>query len=208
MLDIFLNSELTFTLDMLAAVSFAVSGALVASRKGLDVLGFMWLAVITGIGGGTVRDLVLGVPVFWVVDPAHVVACLLTATIMFFIAPHVESRRRLVLWFDAVGLAFVTVVGTAKGLDNDTGPLIAIVMGVISASVGGIIRDVVGGERSIIMRKEIYVSASVAGATTYVALEAIPLQNAYIVFIAFTVTLIIRGLAMTLNWSLPRHGNR
>lgn len=68
---------------MLAAVSFAVSGALVASRKGLDILGFMWLAVITGIGGGTVRDLVLGVPVFWIVDPPHIIACLITATLIF-----------------------------------------------------------------------------------------------------------------------------
>jgi uncharacterized membrane protein YeiH len=92
--------------DVLAAVVFAVSGALVASRKGMDVVGFMWLAVVTGIGGGTVRDLILDVPVFWVQNPIHVSACLLTAVPMHFVAPLVESRYRTLLWFDAFGLGW------------------------------------------------------------------------------------------------------
>src|SRR6187397_1077630 len=91
--------------DILAAVLFAASGALVASRKGLDVMGFMWLAVITGVGGGTVRDLVLGLPVFWVQNPIYVSACLVTAVVMHFLAPLVESRHRTLLWLDAFGLA-------------------------------------------------------------------------------------------------------
>ena len=100
--------------DILAAVVFAVSGSLVASRKGMDVMGFMWLAVITGVGGGTVRDLILDVPVFWVQNPLHVSACLVTAVAMHFVAPLVESRYRTLLWFDAFGLALVTVAGTVK----------------------------------------------------------------------------------------------
>lgn len=192
---------------MLAAVSFAVSGALVASRKGLDILGFMWLAVITGIGGGTVRDLVLGVPVFWIVDPPHIIACLITATLIFFVAPAITSRLRQVLWFDAVGLALVTVVGTVKGLEADTGPLIAVVMGVTTASVGGIIRDVVGGEQSIIMRREIYVTAAVAGGVTYISLAALGLGGVLAAITSFLVTFIIRGLAITYNWSLPTRNN-
>jgi hypothetical protein len=106
--------------DILAAVVFAVSGALVASRKGLDVMGFMWFAVITGVGGGTVRDLILNVPVFWVQNPTHVSACLVTAVVMHFVAPRVESRFRTLLWFDAFGLALVTVAGTVKA--SDVGP--------------------------------------------------------------------------------------
>src|SRR5574339_831103 len=86
--------------DILAAVVFAVSGALVASRKGMDVMGFMWLAVITGVGGGTVRDLILNVPVFWVQNPIYVSACLATAVVMHFVAPLVESRSRTLLWLD------------------------------------------------------------------------------------------------------------
>ena len=97
--------------DILAAVVFAVSGTLVASRKGMDVMGFMWFAVITGVGGGTVRDVILNVPVFWVQNPAHVSACLVTAVVMHFVAPLVESRYKTHLWFDAFGLALVTIAG-------------------------------------------------------------------------------------------------
>ena len=119
--------------DILAAVVFAVSGALVASRKSMDAMGFMWLAVITGVGGGTVRDLILNVPVFWVQNPAHVSACLVTAVVMHFIAPLVESRYRTLLWFDAFGLALVTVAGTVKALDVGAPSLVAIAMGAVTA---------------------------------------------------------------------------
>ena len=122
--------------DILAAVVFAVSGALVASRKSMDAMGFMWLAVITGVGGGTVRDLILNVPVFWVQNPAHVSACLVTAVVMHFIAPLVESRYRTLLWFDAFGLALVTVAGTVKALDVGAPALVAIAMGAVTGSVG------------------------------------------------------------------------
>ncbi len=203
MLGIVENSQLTFVTDMLAAVAFAVSGSLVASRKGLDILGFMWLAILTGVGGGTVRDLVLDVPVFWVIEPAHVIACLFTATVMFFVAPIVESRYRLVLWFDALGLALVTVAGTVKGLDHGAGPLIAVVMGVVTASVGGIVRDIVGNEQSVILRREIYVTAAVLGASTYVVLSTLVLERTEAAISAFLLTFAVRGLAIIFNWSLP-----
>src|SRR5690349_11383258 len=103
--------------DILAAVVFAVSGALVASRKGMDVMGFMWFAVITGVGGGTVRDLILDVPVFWVQNPSYVSACLITAVVTHFAAPRVESRFKTLQWFDAFGLALVSVAGAVKASD-------------------------------------------------------------------------------------------
>src|SRR6188474_2283610 len=118
--------------DVLAAVVFAVSGALVASRKGLDLMGFMWLAVVTGVGGGTVRDLILNVPVFWVQNPVHVSACLVTAVVMHFVAPLVESRYRTLLWFDAFGLALVTVAPTVNASDVGATALVAIVMGAVT----------------------------------------------------------------------------
>lgn len=193
--------------DMLAAATFAVTGALVASRKGLDVLGFMWLAVITGVGGGTLRDMALDAPVFWVVNPNHISVCLITAVAVYFAAPHIESRRTVVLWFDALGLAFVTMAGTAKALDYGTGPLVAIVMGVVTGSVGGIIRDLVGQEPSIVLRREIYVTASATGALTYigVAALALPWLNASIA--GFIVTFTIRGLAIAFNWTMPGYRN-
>src|SRR3954469_9189956 len=103
--------------DILAAIVFAVSGSLVASRKNMDIMGFMWLAVITGVGGGTVRDLILNVPVFWVQNPVDVSACLATAVVMHFVAPLVASRHKTLLWFDAFGLALVSTAGTVKSLD-------------------------------------------------------------------------------------------
>ena len=189
--------------DVLAAVVFAASGSLVAWRKGLDVMGFMWLAVITGVGGGTVRDLVLNVPVFWVQNPVHVTACLLTAVGMHFVSPLVESRHKMLLWFDAFGLALVTVAGTAKALDLGASALVAIVMGVVTGSVGGIIRDTLGHVPSVILRHEIYVTASVLGACAYTALNALGLERLVAMSAGFVVTFAVRGLAIRYGWSLP-----
>jgi uncharacterized membrane protein YeiH len=189
--------------DVVAAVVFAVSGALVASRKGMDVMGFMWLAVITGVGGGTVRDLILNVPVFWVQNPVHVSACLLTAVVMHFVAPPVESRYKTLLWFDAFGLALVTVAGTVKALDVGAPALVAIVMGVVTGSVGGIIRDTLGHIPSVILRHEIYVTASVLGACAYIALNALGSSRLVAMIAGFLVTFAVRGSAIKYGWSLP-----
>jgi uncharacterized membrane protein YeiH len=189
--------------DVLAAVVFAVSGALVGSRKGMDVIGFMWLAVVTGVGGGTVRDLILNVPVFWVQNPVHVSACLLTAVVMHFVAPLVESRYKTLLWFDAFGLALVTVAGTVKALDTGASPLVAIVMGVMTGSVGGIIRDTLGHVPSVILRHEIYVTASVLGSCAYTALNALGSGRPAAMIAGFLVTFVVRGMAITYGWSLP-----
>ena len=189
--------------DVLAAIVFAVSGALVASRKGMDIVGFMWLAVVTGVGGGTIRDLILGVPVFWVQNPVHVSACLVTAVIMHFIAPLVESRYSMLLWFDAFGLALVTIAGTVKALDVGAPALVAIAMGVVTGSVGGIIRDTLGHVPSILLKHEIYVTASVLGACAYVALNAFELHRLSAMIVGFVMTFGVRGLAIKLGWSLP-----
>lgn len=195
--------RLIHVFDILAAVVFAASGALVASRKGLDVLGFMWLAVVTGVGGGTVRDLLLDLPVFWVENPSYVVACLATATIMHFVAPMVESRRRTLLWFDAFGLALVTVAGTGKALDVGASAVVAIVMGVVTGSVGGILRDTLGHEPSVILRREIYVTVAVLGASTFVLLDAYGAGRTFAMVAAFALTFCVRGLAIVFGWSLP-----
>ena len=195
--------RLVYVVDILPAVVFAVSGALVASRKGMDVMGFMWLAVITGVGGGTVRDLILGVPVFWVQNPVHVAACLATAVVMHFVAPLVESRYRTLLWFDAFGLALVTMAGTAKALDVGATALVAIAMGAVTATVGGMIRDTLGHVPSILLRREVYVTASVLGACAYVACSWVGLDRWAAMLAGFLITFIVRGLAIKLGWSLP-----
>jgi uncharacterized membrane protein YeiH len=195
-------------LDLAAVGVFAITGALVASRKEMDVVGFLWLGVVTGIGGGTVRDLLLGLPVFWVREQTFVVTSVMVSVVVYFTAHLLQSRYRLLLWLDAIGLAMVTVVGTAKGLDAGAGPVNAIVMGVITAALGGIIRDILGHEPSIILRKEIYVTASLAGAIIYVAALGAGIGGLLGAALAFSVALVIRGLAIVHGWSLPTYRGR
>jgi uncharacterized membrane protein YeiH len=189
--------------DVLAAIVFAVSGALVASRQGLDVMAFMWFAVITGVGGGTVRDLILNVPVFWVQNPVYVGACLVTAVVMHFVAPLVESRYKALLWFDAFGLALVTVAGTVKASDVGAPALVAIAMGAVTGVVGGIIRDTLGHVPSVLLGREIYVTASVAGACAYIGLNSLAAGRVTAMSAGFLVTFTMRGLAIRYGWSWP-----
>ncbi len=189
--------------DILAVVVFAVSGALVASRKRMDVIGFMWLAVATGIGGGTLRDLILDVPVFWVHSPVYVSACLITAVVVHFAAPLVESRYRTLLWFDAFGLALFTVAGTVKALDVGAPPLVAVAMGAVTGTVGGMIRDTLGHVPSVLLRHEIYVTASVLGACAYAGLSGLGAGRFPAMLIGFLVTFVVRGLAIRYGWSVP-----
>ena len=199
-------ARLLYLFDIFAAVVFAVSGALVASRKRLDVMGFMWLAVVTGVGGGTIRDLILNVPVFWVLNPLYVSTCLVTAIVMHFVAPLVESRYATLLWFDAFGLALVTVAGTVKAVDVGTPALVAIAMGAVTGCVGGIIRDTLGQVPSVLLRHEIYVTASVLGACTYVGLNAVGASRPAAMITGFFITFIVRSLAIAFGWSLPVFG--
>lgn len=200
--------QLILVLDWFGICVFAVTGALVASRKQMDIVGFMWLGVVTGVGGGTVRDLLLGVPVFWVQEPAPLIACLVASIAGFFTAHLVAFRYRLMLWLDAVGLALVTVAGTAKGLDAGAGPIVAIVMGVLTATLGGILRDTLGQEPSIILKREVYVTAALAGATIYVLAIGVGAVRPAAALAGGLVVFAIRGLAIVLGWSLPRYRPR
>jgi uncharacterized membrane protein YeiH len=166
-------------------------------------MAFMWFAVITGVGGGTVRDVVLNLPVFWVQNPAHVSACLITAVVMHFVAPRVESRFRTLLWFDAFGLALVTIAGTVKAADAGAPALVAIAMGAVTGCVGGIIRDTLGHVPSVLLGQEIYVTASVLGACTYVGLDTLGMGRLAAMIAGFLVTFVVRSLAFTFGWSLP-----
>lgn len=201
-------STLLTIVDLSSSIVFAVTGALVASRKQMDVVGFMWLGVVTGIGGGTLRDVLLDVPVFWVRDATPLIACLIASIAVYFSAHLLDSRYRLLLWLDAMGIALVTVAGTAKGLDAGAGPVVAVVMGVLTAAAGGIIRDILGQEPSIILRREIYVTASVLGAIVYVALVGVGADRTSAAVAGAAAAFAIRGLAIARGWSLPTYRSR
>ena len=191
-------------LDWFGTAVFAVTGALVASRKRMDIVGFMLLGAATGIGGGSLRDAMLGVlPVFWVKQPLYLAICIVVAGATFFLAHIPESRFRVLLWLDAVGLAVFCAVGTEKALAAGAGGFIAVAMGVATATFGGVIRDILGGESPLILRKEIYATAALAGAAAYVALAAVGAAHEPAAVAAFVVCFAIRALALTYGWSLP-----
>lgn len=190
-------------LDLMAAGVFAVTGALVASRKEMDLLGFLWLGVITGVGGGTLRDLLLGLPVFWVENPAPVAVCLVVSGLAHFATPWVGQRYRLVLYLDGLGMALVTIAGTAKALDVGAGPLVALVMGVITASFGGILRDLLGQEPSIVLRKDVYVTASAVGAGAFLVAELRGFGREAAMAVGVALAVALRFAAVRGNWSLP-----
>jgi uncharacterized membrane protein YeiH len=197
------------TLDLFGVAVFAVTGALVASRKQMDIFGFALLATVTGLGGGSVRDLVLGgAPVFWVREPLYVGICIAVSAVVFFTAHIPESRYRLLMWLDAVGLAFFCVVGAGKGLEAGAGPFIAVVMAVITASFGGIIRDVIGGEIPFLLRKEIYVTAALAGAIVFVGGRALGVPDTIGAVAGFAVCFAIRGLGLRYGLALPAYRAR
>lgn len=153
-------------LDWLGIIAFAITGALVASRNQMDVVGFILLGTVTGIGGGTIRDLLMGIyPILWVEHPIYLVVCVLVSLIVFFSAHLAHSRIRLILWADAIGLALFSAVGAERAISGGASAIVAITMGIITACFGGIIRDVVSQERSIIFSREIYVTAAMAAAS-------------------------------------------
>jgi uncharacterized membrane protein YeiH len=199
-------AALTGFLDLLGVGVFAVTGALVASRKQMDIVGFAFLAVVTGVGGGTVRDLVLGqTPVFWVREPLYLVVCVGCA-IAVFVAAHIPRSRLIwLIWLDAVGMALFAVLGAEKALAH--GPVVAATMGVVTAVMGGMIRDILGGESPVILRQEIYATAALIGALAYLlALLVVPRDAALGIGVAAGFAL--RGLALRKGWSLPVYRSR
>jgi uncharacterized membrane protein YeiH len=196
-------------LDWSGVIVFAISGALTASRKQMDIVGFVLLGTVTGIGGGTVRDVLLGAnPVFWVNAPTYLVACVAVSGVVFFTAHIPQSRYQLLLWFDALGLGLFAVVGAEKALLMGTGPTVAIAMGVITATFGGILRDILGAESPVVLSREIYVTAALAGAASFVAFTAAGLYREVAVVVALLVGFGLRGAAIRRGWSLPRYKPR
>ncbi|MGO1120266.1 trimeric intracellular cation channel family protein [Rhodovibrionaceae bacterium A322] len=201
--------ELLRYLDLLGVAVFALSGALAAGRARLDVFGFAVVATITGVGGGTLRDLVLGsTPVFWVTDPAFIWICLVASVLAYFAMPKVASRYTLLLWMDAGGLALFAVGGAEKALLLGVSPLIAVMMGVMTAVFGGVIRDILCGEVPLVLRREIYATVAFVGAALFVGLEMSQLAPGFSALIAMACAFVLRILAIQLGWSLPPFDDR
>ncbi|MDE8651389.1 trimeric intracellular cation channel family protein [Novosphingobium album (ex Liu et al. 2023)] len=191
-------------LDIAGIAIFALSGAIAAAREKQTFVTLAFFALITGVGGGTVRDLLIGVPVFWVHDPLVAPICLATALVVWFAPGHWWSAR-LLDWADAAGLAAYAVLGTIKALHVGLPPIPAVLMGVITGCVGGIIRDVLAGRPSILMRPELYVTAAALAATLAAAgwLGGLPLPVTWTV--AVSAGFALRGAAIHWSLALPAY---
>jgi len=196
-------------LDWCGVIVFTISGALTASRKQMDIVGFVLLGTVTGVGGGTLRDILLGAnPVFWINTPAYLVACVAVSGVVFFTAHIPQSRYQFLLWFDALGLGIFAVVGAEKALLMGTDPAVAVAMGIITATFGGILRDLLGAESPVVLSREIYVTAALAGAVCFVAVSAVGLPREIAVIVGLLIGFGLRGAALHCGWSLPRYKSR
>lgn len=191
-------------LDLFGIAVFAASGALAAARRQQTLVTFSFFALVTGVGGGTVRDLLIGAPVFWVHDWRVPAVCLATAGLIWVTPAHFWKGRALD-WFDAVGMAVYAVFGAAKSLSFGVPLLPAMMMGVITACVGGIIRDVLAGEPSILLRPELYVTAAALAAALFVILAGLGVPLIAAALIGAVSGFGLRALAITRGLAIPSY---
>jgi len=192
-----------YWLDLFGIAVFACSGALAAGQRRMDLFGVVVLAFVTAVGGGTLRDLVLGHPVFWVHDPVYVWVAL-GAGVLTFVAAHARRIEPGILAIaDALGLAVFTVVGTRIGLDQVGPGVIAAMTGVMSAVVGGILRDILVNRVPLVLRREIYASAALLGAIALQLLDALDIGTSLSAVVAGALTLALRLAALRWHLHLP-----
>lgn len=193
-----------YIMDLFGTATFAITGALAAGRKRMDVFGVVVLGCVTAIGGGTLRDVILGNhPVFWISDNVYPLVATVAATGTFVLVRYWKVPIRTLVYADAAGLAIFTIIGFQRGFEVTGSYSIAVIMGVTTGVVGGMIRDVLAGEIPLILRKEIYASASLSGAILFALMHYFQLPGAWSVMIAVLAILTIRLAALRWNLSLP-----
>jgi len=197
-----------YYLDLFGVAIFATTGALVASRRQMDIIGFALLATLTGVGGGTLRDLILDRPVFWIVDQTYLVTCLTIAIVGFFASHLIQRRYIALLWLDAVGLAAYGVLGAHIAHTNGAGFFVASALGVMTSTFGGMIRDVVCDENVLILQDEIYATAALAAAGGYMALVYLGMPFFFAAILGTTIGFIVRAGAIQFGWKIARYKPR
>ena len=200
--NLIVASPLLIGLDYAGVAVFAATGALAAARKQHDLVTFAFFAAATGIGGGTLRDLLIGAPVFWVRDPGYVAVCIVAACAIWVMGAR-AWRLSALLWLDAIGLAAYGVIGAAKAASYGVPPLVCIVMGGLTACFGGVVRDILAGEPSVLLRREITVSAALLAATVFVVLKWAAFPDLISATAGFTAGFALRAGALTWGWQLP-----
>lgn len=191
-------------LDMAGVFVFAASGALTAATKKMDIFGFIVIALITAVGGGTLRDVVLDVPVFWLSQPIYVWITLSAAILTFLFTQAFHRGQIMFLWFDAIGLAVFCVLGAAKTYAITNDPFIAMMMGVVSAVVGGMFRDIICNDIPLIFHSEVYATAAFTGAMTFTIFITMGYSQSLAMLVGFLAAFGLRSAGILWGWALPK----
>jgi len=196
--------NLLYIFDLIGTAAFAISGALAGVHRRMDLLGILVLGIVTAIGGGTLRDILLGdTPPFCLKDENYLYVSIIASLITFFAHSLFNRYRNALLYFDAVGLGTFVVIGTGKAMAFHTGFIGAIAMGMMTATAGGMVRDVLSGEIPLILQKEIYASACLAGAILFYMLTKFNIQHTTVLLLSALTVISLRLLAIKHNWALP-----
>jgi uncharacterized membrane protein YeiH len=198
-----MNLTLLAALDLGAVFVFAVSGAILAGRSGLDLFGMFVCAFVTGVGGGTIRDVLLDRPVFWLADGRYLLAAMAATAIVWWFGARIERLDKPLRWADALGIALATPLGVAAARSVGAEIPIQIAMGVVTASFGGMVRDVLCGAPPMILHREVYATAALGGAAVNVAVYALQAGPLAAAAACAAATFAIRAGAIAYGWSAP-----
>ncbi len=198
-------NEILSLFDLIGTFVFAISGALAASTKKLDLFGATFIAFVTALGGGTVRDLLIGsTPVGWMEDITYLTVILIAVGVTFIFYEHIRKLRKTLFLFDTIGIAVFTVLGLQKALLINIDPMIAVMMGMFSAILGGVIRDILINEIPLIFRAEIYALACIAGGALFIVLDNMGVGFEINAIITISIIIAIRILAIKFKIGLPK----
>lgn len=191
-------------IDILGTVAFAISGVLVAMDKKLDLFGVLIIAFVTAVGGGTLRDFLIGnTPVGWMTTPVYIITITATVVIAIIFVNKLRYFRKSLFLFDTIGIGLYTMVGVEKGLNAGLSPVMCIILGTVTASFGGVIRDILCNEIPVIFRKEVYATICILGGLIYFVLIQFPFNTDYAYVAAILSIILMRLLAVRFKISLP-----
>jgi uncharacterized membrane protein YeiH len=191
-------------IDILGTIAIAISGVLVAMEKKLDLFGVIIIAFVTAIGGGTIRDMLIGnTPVLWMREPTYVIVILSTVVLAILFSKQLRRLRKTLFLFDTIGIGLFTMVGVEKGLNAELLPIMCIALGTITACFGGVIRDILCNEIPVIFRKEVYATACILGGLSYFLLRKLPFTEEYAYSAAILIIILVRILVVKFKISLP-----
>ncbi|WP_282068438.1 trimeric intracellular cation channel family protein [Olleya namhaensis] len=193
-----------YIIDILGTIAFAISGVLVALNKRMDAFGILIIAFVTAVGGGTLRDILIGeTPVSWMKDMTFIYVVILSTIFAVAFRSKIDYLRKSLLLFDTIGIGLYTVVGVEKGISAGLHPIICVFLGTMSACFGGVIRDILCNEIPVIFRKEVYATACILGGATYFLIIKLPLASDFVFVIAGAVVITVRLIAVKFKVSLP-----